>query len=351
MFDDGTVLQSEKALLPDVHLGKLSTLTTQGTLGSKATLGSKGSHDAPDSSLLSDSPAPKRDFMRVANSIGRTAMRAGLFTGKGKQIYDYLYSRTRGAIVPVRSVQVSRREIMEGAHVGSDKTLRENLSRLRGVGLITWEEQLGAHAGNLYTVYLPEETLTTQGTQGTEGSDGQILPIVLRAETTQGTEGLNDDSLAGSAIPKTSFKTNTERSDDDEAAASFARAARTLIKEITGKEATKAELEKMVEVMEVITLEGKIAAARTTVSSAGPFLAEHLRRRLFKKGKQEIAAETAVEGTVSAAVDASGCPDCAGVGWYYPEGKEKGMAKCRHPRLVNGDLDTPGLAGHSDTPG
>lgn len=41
--------------------------------------------------------------------------------------------------------------------------------------------------------------------------------------------------------------------------------------------------------------------------------------------------------------DASACPDCAGVGWYYPEGKEKGMAKCRHARMTPGDADTPGL--------
>ena len=31
--------------------------------------------------------------------------------------------------------------------------------------------------------------------------------------------------------------------------------------------------------------------------------------------------------------DTSACPDCHGNGMYYPEGKEKGVAKCRHPRL------------------
>src|ERR671912_69734 len=43
--------------------------------------------------------APKRDFMKVANSITREAVPSGLFTGKSKQLYDYLYSLTRGAIV------------------------------------------------------------------------------------------------------------------------------------------------------------------------------------------------------------------------------------------------------------
>lgn len=58
------------------------------------------------------------------------------------------------------------------------------------------------------------------------------------------------------------------------------RVAKELVRETTGKEATQVELRKIAEVLEVVMLEGKIAAARTTVSSASPFLAEHLRRRL-----------------------------------------------------------------------
>jgi hypothetical protein len=136
------------------------------------------------------------------------------------------------------------------------------------------------------------------------------------------------------AESKTSFKTNTEN-DDDEAGAALVRSHKKMVEEITGREATQGEILKLIEVIEVITLEGKIAAARTTVSSAGPFLAEHLRRRLFKKNKQELAVETAQSEVTAAGptVDASQCPDCAGVGWYYPEGKEKGMAKCRHAQL------------------
>jgi hypothetical protein len=42
--------------------------------------------------------APEKDFTRVANSIARKAVPEGLFIGKSKQIYDYLYSVTRGAV-------------------------------------------------------------------------------------------------------------------------------------------------------------------------------------------------------------------------------------------------------------
>jgi len=32
-------------------------------------------------------------------------------------------------------------------------------------------------------------------------------------------------------------------------------------------------------------------------------------------------------------VDASACPDCHGTGFWYPNGTEQGVAKCRHARL------------------
>src|SRR5947209_8834905 len=49
--------------------------------------------------------SPERDFSRVANSITREAVPAGLFKGKSKQLYDQLYALTRGAIVPKRKVR------------------------------------------------------------------------------------------------------------------------------------------------------------------------------------------------------------------------------------------------------
>src|ERR671921_1928329 len=52
--------------------------------------------------------APAKDFHKVANSITREAVPAGIFTGKSKQLYDCLYHLTRGAIVPVHSVRMSR---------------------------------------------------------------------------------------------------------------------------------------------------------------------------------------------------------------------------------------------------
>ena len=38
-------------------------------------------------------------------------------------------------------------------------------------------------------------------------------------------------------------------------------------------------------------------------------------------------------------LDTSKCPDCSGMGFYYPEGREKGMARCKHPRMQESESD------------
>jgi hypothetical protein len=52
-------------------------------------------------------------------------------------------------------------------------------------------------------------------------------------------------------------------------------------------------------------------------------------------GEPVIAAdsESAAASSVADRVDTSACPDCHGTGMWYPEGFDKGVAKCRHPRL------------------
>jgi hypothetical protein len=35
-----------------------------------------------------------------------------------------------------------------------------------------------------------------------------------------------------------------------------------------------------------------------------------------------------------ASPDYKNCPDCRGTGYWYPEGTEKGVAKCKHERLA-----------------
>lgn len=316
-FDDGTPLPGTKS--------------TTGTGGTGSTTGTGSNLPV----------APVRDYMKVANSITREAMPAGLFKGKGKLIYDYLYSRTRGAIAPTRTVQASWREIMKAANIGSDKTLREQLKFLRAAGLVTWEWSEGSQGGSVYTIFLPEETTGTGGTGSTSGTGGtsrQFLPPVPPVETTTGTGSLNSSIETTSEFTKTSFKTNTEKIDDDEAFADFVTVMNRVVKETTGRESSPVERQRWAELAEVLATELKIAAGRTTISSAPAFLAEHLRRRLWKKEKRQMEAEAAEQKELitKAKVDTSECPDCFGTGMWYPEGFDKGVARCDHVKIGEG---------------
>jgi len=259
-----------------------------------STLGTQGHYT---SSAVPSPVAPAKDFMKVANSIHRVAMRGGLFKGKSKQIYDYLYAKTRGAILPARSARLTRREIMKGSHVGSTKTLFLNLRHLRDTGLVSWIECDGTHDGNEYSVYLPEES-RTMGTQGTQGTTGHFLPSVPMVESTLGTQGLSGEDKQTSDDPKTSIKTNTT---DDEAAAlsNFNSIFCEANRKLTGRAPKAADREQWGELARVIVEELNLAATRAgTVSSVPAFLAAHLKRKFSKPvshKREGKSPDTAVE--------------------------------------------------------
>jgi len=330
----GTMFQNLRRpeQVESLSLEELVAPPTMGTQGTQSTQSTHSAQSESGAQPVQGTAAPVRDFQKVANSITREALPAGMFKGASKKIYDLLYSKTRGAITPARTVRLTRREIMEGSHIGSTKTLYLNLQHLRAVGLITWQEIIGPHGGNEYTVHLPGDVESTQSTQSTlstqsDSSDSSPKVLgVLRVESTKSTHSLIVDGTGTSEDPKTSFKTNTERDDDDE----LTRALRG----VAGRELTVEERRRIPELLEVLITELKIAAGRTTVSNVPAFLAEHLRRRLWKKEKRQIeterASEPRPEGTRA---DVSNCPDCFGTGMYYPDGYEKGVARCLHEKL------------------
>jgi len=285
--------------------------------------------------------APVRDFQRVPNSITRRALPEGLFRGKSKQVWDYLCSVSRGAIVPSRTLRKSRREIKAGSGLGSMVTVDAALEHLQNVGLIAIKPSVGSLVGNEYEVFTPEEAYTRISSIASISSPIQNVvdldvPDSGSTSITQVIE--NTDTYSG---PKTSFKTNTEN-DDDEAFARFAQIIQNAAKEITGKRVSGSEKDKLAELAELLATELKIAAARTSnVSSIPAFLTEHLRRRLWKMDKKQLSEEGKSEVRSSkptlSSEEARNCPDCGGTGMYYPEGYEKGVAKCKHERLERGE--------------
>src|SRR4028119_401649 len=116
--------------------------------------------------------APERDFQRVPNSVTREAMPQGLFRGKSKQVYDYLYHQTRGAMTPKRSIRKSRKEILKGSGLGSMVTVDAAIDHLRTVGLLAVRPAVGSLIGNEYEVFTPEEA-TTRSSSSTSRQIGR----------------------------------------------------------------------------------------------------------------------------------------------------------------------------------
>lgn len=131
---------------------------------------------------------------------------------------------------------------------------------------------------------------------------------------------------------------NGLRGNDDEAFADFVELMAKTTEEITGRTPAGSERERWLELAEILSAELKIAAGRTTVSSVPAFLAEHLRRRLWKKEKRQLDDERSKgESAPAPKGDTSKCPDCFGTGMWYPEGFDKGVARCEHKSLERQD--------------
>jgi hypothetical protein len=331
--EDATRVEPKSVLVPNPDQTQTSTkpvpLPDQTQTGTKII-------SKPEVRQSSPQPvAPARDYNKRANSIDREALPAGAFPGASKKIYDALYLRTRGAVTPGRIIRATRRELMKWTGIKDIKTINAHVRKLIEARLIIRTKLLGEHEGSMYEVLLPEESSTRPVPDQYQTRTRPVPELDQKTDLDQyqKTVRLGSGNLLENkdtyGVPQTSFKTNTERSDDEAFRQLFAVA-----KEITGKEAPIAQWR---EVTDVLVAELKIAAARTTVSSAPAFLAEHLRRRLWKIDKKQAHAEgrelpdEAIN--VIPTEDTSSCPDCKGSGWWYPEDIEKGVAKCKHARL------------------
>jgi hypothetical protein len=113
-------------------------------------------------------------------------MAARLFRGKSKQLYDYLWSQSRGAVVPTRAVRRSRPQLLRGAGFGSMGTVERCVEFLVEVGLIRVRTIVGEAEGNEYEVFTPEEVAPallglppSAGTTHETGNTGSTLKQVI----------------------------------------------------------------------------------------------------------------------------------------------------------------------------
>jgi hypothetical protein len=180
-------------------------------------------------------------------------------------------------------------------------------------------------------------TRVPDGDTKTYSSTGVEVTVVTPVEITGLYKGRND--IAGSEVSESISSSNELRlGADDEAFAGFLTEFKTVVRELTGKDPNRAERERYRELAQVLLTELRIAAGRTTVSSVPSFLAEHLRRRLWKMDKRQAQAEGKElpdqPRTTNIIPEGQTCPDCNNTGWWYPNGTEKGVARCKHDRLT-----------------
>ena len=241
--------------------------------------------------------SPSRDYQKVPNSVTRQAIPGGVFkAGKSKQLYDVLYSLTRGSINPKHSVRMSKTDLMKKAGIGSRITFDSIISHFQDIGLIEIIVYPGQHLGNEFKVFTYDESMTSQTSVSSLTRSAQKLDRLLTLETRQTSHSLNEANNDTSAVPKTSLKTFNTDDEKKTAFSDFIRKISEASERITGKKISPSESQKWGEVADLLILELELAAARTgAVSSVPAFLGEVLRRKLdtkpAKAGKSRSEAQ------------------------------------------------------------
>lgn len=259
--------------------------------------------------------APTRDFQKVPNSHTKKAIPEGFFKpGKAKHLYDVLYSLTRGAVEPARSIRISKSKLMKKAGIGSRITFDSIISNFETTGLVKVTVFAGEHEGNEFEIFTYDEieTATRQTRQSSQTGGAQKLDGLVSPESSQTSQSLNEENKTGSAEPKTFFKTLSFGIDDDAPVRSAFEQLNEAARAATGRDLTGRDWEAFGEIVELLVNETAVARSRTgSVSVYLKFAAENLRRRLY--AKRAGGAPKTVAGDK---------PGWVGVGRSEPDGQE-----------------------------
>jgi hypothetical protein len=284
-------------------------------------------------------------------------------TASEQRVYSVMYRETvsRG----VRERHFGPKELCERTGIRSDRTIRTALDGLiekQSIEIVSHSN--GSPLGPRYRVFEPKEIIGRRKSVGividsqskkittpvATGVTGVATGVATGDKNYRGT-GVETTGVTGVEIAGVYNKyintigrggesaagsSSNLTCGDDEAYALLLSRLQQAVRDVTGRESTSTDAERWGEFADLLITELKIAAGRTgSVSSVPAFLTEHLRRRLWKKEKRQLEEEVAEHKASDPAikVDASQCPDCFGTGMYYPEGFDKGVARCLHVKL------------------
>lgn len=270
--------------------------------------------DTSTSESKASSPViPTSNFYRKANEVVDQLDRE--LTPSESKVFDHLIRLSVGFNKDWCQVRISTLQQRTGYR--SDKTVRAAINGLIIKGRIARRTHHNNPLGDEYQIRAYSGNTGVPEHRSTPAENTQVLESKITGQ-------LNTDL-------------KEKRFDDDAALAGLIATLKDAVKQVTGREASAGDQERWRELGEVLVTELKIAAARTTVSSVPAFLAEHLRRRLWKIDKKQAQAEGKELPDASAVVrpndQTDKCPDCGGTGWWYPDGSERGVAKCKHEHL------------------
>ncbi len=268
-----------------------------------------------DSGRIIAETSPSRNFTKFTNSIVQDAIPEKYFRGQSKHTYDVLYQHTRGAVKPIRQIQLTKSELMKLTGL-SDKTVQTHIKYLKAAGLIMNYPLHGSHRGWVYEIYIPQELekLDLEDPGKVESSmvksgkhfTWETMKNLTLLDHTNPVE--NKDTYG---FPKTSSKTNTKNDDDSarvrEAFAALTSRLDAAVTKLTGRGVSKNDAENWGTLADLLILEMEAAASRTeTISSVPAFLTEVLRRKLLGGGSPALTKLQKVK------LDTVGKPNAAG---------------------------------------
>lgn len=236
--------------------------------------------------------SPVKNFTKVPNSLAAEAIPQGMFKGLSKHTYDVLYKLTRGAINPVRKIQLTQLELMKLTGL-SENTLRSHIKYLSVKGFLKISYQIGKHEGATYEVFIPEEMAMISSTnpsqvvpsstseyQAGESSTNVSQNLVLDPSQLLGDVGTTPDFINIDKVQPGIQREDKSKS-DDEAFARMIDKLNAACEKIGGRKSSAADAEKWENLADLLILELEIASRRTdAVSSVPAFLTEVLRRKL-----------------------------------------------------------------------
>jgi hypothetical protein len=282
-------------------------------------------------------------------------------TSSEAQIYSVMYRETVSK--NLRERHFGPTELMKKTGIRSDRTVRRAIDGLIAkLSIEITNYDMGNPLGPRYRIYKPreiEQRRKAAGIEIDEFSKKLATPVTTPVDTPVATgvknyrgtpvkiAGVTPVKIAGvfkyrnDHLVENDFlssSSNVVSRPDDEAFAALVELFKQATTSLTGKLPTPVERDRWRELAELLVAELQIAAARTgQVSNVPAFLTEHLRRRLWKKDKEQLEREsmetTASEPAPEQGIDVRKCPDCGSSGWWYPEGLDKGVAKCPHSKL------------------